>query len=165
MVPQTGRIVSLSAQVGQPVRAGQALAVVDQTLDATQQIGLSTERANAQAELRAATIGLIAAAKVWTGTFGGPSLDGAVKAAEAALAKAEELGGVVIVSRKSMAYENMDQRAAYQFFTRATAWVIANFGEWVEDHPSWREFLIAVKQIDPDDTEQPAAEAVTEETE
>jgi len=54
VVPQTGRIVSLSAQVGQPVRAGQALAVVDQTLDATQQIGLSTERANAQAELRAA---------------------------------------------------------------------------------------------------------------
>jgi cobalt-zinc-cadmium efflux system membrane fusion protein len=54
VVPQTGRIVSLSAQVGQQVRAGQALAVVDQTLDATQQIGLSTERANAQAELRAA---------------------------------------------------------------------------------------------------------------
>ena len=54
VVPQTGRIVRLSAQVGQPVRAGQALAVVDQTLDATQQIGLSTERANAQAELRAA---------------------------------------------------------------------------------------------------------------
>lgn len=54
VVPQTGRIVSLSAKVGQPVRAGQVLAVVDQTLDATQQIGLSTERANAQAELRAA---------------------------------------------------------------------------------------------------------------
>ena len=54
VVPQTGRIVSLSAQVGQRVRAGQALAVVDQTLDATQQIGLSAERAQAQAELRAA---------------------------------------------------------------------------------------------------------------
>jgi cobalt-zinc-cadmium efflux system membrane fusion protein len=54
VVPQTGRIVSLSAKVGQPVRAGQVLAVIDQTLDATQQIGLSTERANAQAELRAA---------------------------------------------------------------------------------------------------------------
>ncbi len=54
VVPQTGRIVSLLAKVGQPVRAGQVLAVVDQTLDATQQIGLSTERANAQAELRAA---------------------------------------------------------------------------------------------------------------
>ena len=54
VVPQTGRIVRLTARVGQPVRAGQVLAVVDQTLDATQQIGLSTERANAQAELRAA---------------------------------------------------------------------------------------------------------------
>jgi cobalt-zinc-cadmium efflux system membrane fusion protein len=54
VVPQTGRIVSLAAKVGQVVRAGQALAVIDQTLDATQQIGLSTERANAQAELRAA---------------------------------------------------------------------------------------------------------------
>ncbi|MBT9394886.1 efflux RND transporter periplasmic adaptor subunit [Hymenobacter sp. NST-14] len=54
VVPQTGRIVSLSARVGQPVRAGQTLAVLEQTLDATQQIGLSTERANAQAELRAA---------------------------------------------------------------------------------------------------------------
>ena len=54
VVPQGGRIVSLAAQVGQQVRAGQTLAVVEQTLDATQQIGLSTERANAQAELRAA---------------------------------------------------------------------------------------------------------------
>ena len=54
VVPQTGRIVRLAARVGQPVRAGQVLAVVEQTLDATQQIGLSTERANAQAELRAA---------------------------------------------------------------------------------------------------------------
>jgi cobalt-zinc-cadmium efflux system membrane fusion protein len=54
VVPQTGRIVSLAAQVGKTVRAGQTLAVIEQTLDATQQIGLSTERANAQAELRAA---------------------------------------------------------------------------------------------------------------
>ena len=54
VVPQGGRIVSLAAKVGQPVRAGQTLAVIEQTLDATQQIGLSTERANAQAELRAA---------------------------------------------------------------------------------------------------------------
>ena len=54
VVPQTGRIVRLAAQVGQAVRAGQTLAVVDQTLNATQQIGLSTEKANAQAELRAA---------------------------------------------------------------------------------------------------------------
>ena len=54
VVPQGGRIVSLAAQVGQSVRAGQTLAVIEQTLDATQQIGLSTGRANAQAELRAA---------------------------------------------------------------------------------------------------------------
>ncbi|UOG72902.1 efflux RND transporter periplasmic adaptor subunit [Hymenobacter tibetensis] len=54
VVPQTGRLVRLAARVGQPVRAGQTLAVLEQTLDATQQIGLSTERANAQAELRAA---------------------------------------------------------------------------------------------------------------
>jgi len=54
VVPQTGRIVSLSAQVGQQVRAGQALAVIDQTLDATEQIGLSAGRTQAQAELRAA---------------------------------------------------------------------------------------------------------------
>ncbi|UOQ50738.1 efflux RND transporter periplasmic adaptor subunit [Hymenobacter cellulosivorans] len=54
VVPQTGRIVSLAARVGQLVQAGQPLAVIDQTLDATQQIGLSTEQANAQAELRAA---------------------------------------------------------------------------------------------------------------
>ncbi len=54
VVPQTGRVVNLAAKVGQQVRAGQTLAVIEQTLDATQQIGLSTERANAQAELRAA---------------------------------------------------------------------------------------------------------------
>lgn len=54
VVPQAGRIVSLPTRVGQTVRAGQTLAVIEQTLDATQQIGLSTDRANAQAELRAA---------------------------------------------------------------------------------------------------------------
>ena len=54
VVPQTGRVVGLSAQVGQRVRAGQVLAVIDQTLDATQQIGIGTGQANAQAELRAA---------------------------------------------------------------------------------------------------------------
>ncbi|MBF9238658.1 efflux RND transporter periplasmic adaptor subunit [Hymenobacter sp. BT683] len=54
VVPQAGRVVILAAQVGQKVAAGQTLAIIEQTLDATQQIGLSTERANAQAELRAA---------------------------------------------------------------------------------------------------------------
>lgn len=54
VAPQAGRLVSLNMRVGQTVRAGQTLAVLDQTLDATQQIGLSTGTANAQAELRAA---------------------------------------------------------------------------------------------------------------
>ncbi|UYZ64881.1 efflux RND transporter periplasmic adaptor subunit [Hymenobacter weizhouensis] len=54
VAPQPGRLLSLRVQVGQPVRAGQVLAVLDQTLDATQQLGLATEQANAQAELRAA---------------------------------------------------------------------------------------------------------------
>lgn len=54
VAPQAGRLVSLNVRVGQTVRAGQTLAVLDQTLDATQQIGLSTGTANAQAELRAA---------------------------------------------------------------------------------------------------------------
>ncbi|WP_133272286.1 efflux RND transporter periplasmic adaptor subunit [Hymenobacter radiodurans] len=54
VAPQTGRLVSLNVRVGQNVRAGQVLAVLDQTLAATEQIGLATDRANAQAELRAA---------------------------------------------------------------------------------------------------------------
>ncbi len=52
--PQAGRLVSLSVRVGQQVRAGQVLAVLDQTLAAPEQLGLATGRANAQAELRAA---------------------------------------------------------------------------------------------------------------
>jgi cobalt-zinc-cadmium efflux system membrane fusion protein len=54
VAPQPGRLVSLNVRVGQVVHAGQVLAVLDQTLDATQQISLSTGAANAQAELRAA---------------------------------------------------------------------------------------------------------------
>ena len=54
VAPQTGRLVSLSVRVGQHVRAGQVLGVLDQTLAAPDQLGLSTGRANAQAELRAA---------------------------------------------------------------------------------------------------------------
>jgi cobalt-zinc-cadmium efflux system membrane fusion protein len=54
VAPQAGRLVSLNVHVGQAVRAGQTLAVLDQTLDAPAQISLSTGTANAQAELRAA---------------------------------------------------------------------------------------------------------------
>ena len=54
VAPQPGRLVSLNVRVGQAVHAGQVLAVLDQTLDAPAQIGLSTGTANAQAELRAA---------------------------------------------------------------------------------------------------------------
>ncbi|MBC6605417.1 efflux RND transporter periplasmic adaptor subunit [Hymenobacter sp. BT188] len=54
VAPQTGRLVSLNVRVGQNVKAGQVLAVLDQTLAATEQIGLATDRANAQAELRGA---------------------------------------------------------------------------------------------------------------
>lgn len=54
VAPQAGRLLSLNVRVGQAVRAGQTLAVLDQTLDAPAQITLSTGTANAQAELRAA---------------------------------------------------------------------------------------------------------------
>ncbi len=54
VAPQAGRLVSLSVRVGQRVRAGQVLAILDQTLAAPDQLGLATGRANAQAELRAA---------------------------------------------------------------------------------------------------------------
>lgn len=54
VAPQPGRLVRLNVRVGQQVRAGQVLAVLDQTLDAPAELGLRTDRANAQAELRAA---------------------------------------------------------------------------------------------------------------
>lgn len=54
VAPQAGRLVSLSVRVGQQVRAGQILVVLDQTLAAPDQLGLATTRANGQAELRAA---------------------------------------------------------------------------------------------------------------
>ncbi len=52
--PQTGKIISLKASVGQQVRAGQLLAVVEQNIDAGTQISLATERNSLEAELEAA---------------------------------------------------------------------------------------------------------------
>jgi cobalt-zinc-cadmium efflux system membrane fusion protein len=54
VAPQAGRLLSVSVAVGEPVRAGQVLAVLEQTLVATEQLGQATDQANAQAELRAA---------------------------------------------------------------------------------------------------------------
>ncbi len=52
--PQAGQVVSVAVKIGQTVRAGQVLALLDQTLAAPDQLGLNTTRATAQAELRAA---------------------------------------------------------------------------------------------------------------
>ncbi len=52
--PQIGRIVSLTARVGQRVGKGQMLAVVEQTLDASTQVNLQAERNNLEVELTAA---------------------------------------------------------------------------------------------------------------
>lgn len=52
--PQTGRLVSLNTKVGQRVRKGQTLATLEQTLDATAQVSLQTERNSLDAEMIAA---------------------------------------------------------------------------------------------------------------
>jgi len=52
--PQTGRLVSLSARVGQSVSKGQTLALLEETLDATEQVSLQAERNSLEAELTAA---------------------------------------------------------------------------------------------------------------
>lgn len=52
--PQTGRLVSLSARVGQRVSKGQTLALLEETLDATEQVSLQAERNSLEAELAAA---------------------------------------------------------------------------------------------------------------
>lgn len=54
VAPQAGRLIRLSVQVGQAVQAGQVLAVLEQTLAAPEQVGLASDAANAEAELRAA---------------------------------------------------------------------------------------------------------------
>jgi len=52
--PQTGRLIGLNAKVGQRVNKGQTLAMLEQTLDATAQVSLQTERNSLDAELSAA---------------------------------------------------------------------------------------------------------------
>jgi len=52
--PQTGKIISLRARVGQKVSRGQVLAVVEQSIDAGTQVDLLTQRNNAEAEYNAA---------------------------------------------------------------------------------------------------------------
>jgi membrane fusion protein, heavy metal efflux system len=52
--PQTGRLVNLSARVGQRVNKGQTLAMLEETLDATEQVSLQAERNNLEAEVTAA---------------------------------------------------------------------------------------------------------------
>ena len=52
--PQTGKIVSLRATVGQKVSKGQVLAIIEQSIDAGTQVGLLTQRNNAEAEFNAA---------------------------------------------------------------------------------------------------------------
>ena len=53
-IPQTGTIRSLDVTPGQHVRAGQVLAVVEQQLDAANEIELASRKSSAEAELRAA---------------------------------------------------------------------------------------------------------------
>ena len=52
--PQNGTIVSVHAQVGKPVTAGQVVAVVEQSIDAGTQVNMASERNNLTAEYDAA---------------------------------------------------------------------------------------------------------------
>jgi RND family efflux transporter MFP subunit len=52
--PQTGRLVNLSTRVGQRVNKGQTLAMLEETLDATEQVSLQAERNSLEAEVTAA---------------------------------------------------------------------------------------------------------------
>jgi cobalt-zinc-cadmium efflux system membrane fusion protein len=52
--PQNGRIVSLSVNVGQQVKQGQQLAIIEQNIDAASQVNLLAEKNNIDAEFIAA---------------------------------------------------------------------------------------------------------------
>jgi len=46
---------------------------------------------------------------------------------------------VVSFEPRSMAFESMDQNEASKFFNLAIAYVLNEFGAWVQDHPDWIE--------------------------
>lgn len=52
-VPQNGKVVSLSVNVGQAVKQGQILAVIEQNIDAASQVNLLAEKNNIDAEFEA----------------------------------------------------------------------------------------------------------------
>jgi cobalt-zinc-cadmium efflux system membrane fusion protein len=52
--PQSGKIVSLNVNVGQSVKKGQTLAVIEQNIDAASQVNLLVEKNNTDAEFEAA---------------------------------------------------------------------------------------------------------------
>lgn len=54
IAPQNGSIVSLNAGIGETVGKGQVIAVIEQNLNASEQIQISTEKSNADAEYDAA---------------------------------------------------------------------------------------------------------------
>jgi cobalt-zinc-cadmium efflux system membrane fusion protein len=53
-VPQNGKIVSLNVNVGQQVKQGQQLAVIEQSVDAASQVNILAEKNNVDAEYEAA---------------------------------------------------------------------------------------------------------------
>jgi len=54
IAPQNGSIVSLNIGIGESVEKGQVMAIIEQNLNATEQIQISTEKSNADAEYEAA---------------------------------------------------------------------------------------------------------------
>ena len=54
IAPQNASIVSLNVKIGQHVRKGQILMVIEQTLNASEQIQFATEKSNANAEYESA---------------------------------------------------------------------------------------------------------------
>jgi len=52
--PQNGKIISLSVNVGQSVKQGQQLAIIEQNIDAASQVNLLAEKNNIEAEYEAA---------------------------------------------------------------------------------------------------------------